>query len=196
MEERKLIDEKTIQKRVLQLAEQINHDYEGKELTLVCILKGSMYFFADLSRRIKGNPLIEFMRVKSYQGENSTGVINIIMDLDKPIKGKNILIIEDIIDSGKTLSYLQSYLLTKKPNSIKFCTLLDKPSRREVNDIKVDYVGFTIEDRFVIGYGLDLDEEYRNIPEVHCFTDDDDEILEKEIKEIQKQLVKIKNEKK
>lgn len=194
MEEKLLIDEETIEKRVLQLAEQINKDYEGEELTLVCILKGSMYFFADLSRRIKGNPMIEFMRVKSYQGENSTGVINILVDLDKPIKGKNILIIEDIIDSGKTLSYLQSFLLTKKPKSIKFCTLLDKPTRREVQDITVDYVGFTIEDRFVIGYGLDLDEEYRNIPEVHCFTNDDDDILQKERKEIQKQLIKTKKE--
>lgn len=194
MEEKLLIDEETIRKRVLQLAKQINKDYEGEELTLVCILKGSMYFFADLSRRIKGNPMIEFMRVKSYQGENSTGVINILVDLDKPIKGKNILIIEDIIDSGKTLSYLQSFLLTKKPKSIKFCTLLDKPTRREVHDITVDYVGFTIEDRFVIGYGLDLDEEYRNIPEVHCFTNDDDDILQKERKEIQKQLIKTKKE--
>ena len=190
MEKKVLIEEKTIQERVLQLAEQINKDYEGKELTLVCILKGSMYFFADLSKRIQGDPLIEFMRVSSYQGENSTGVINIRVDLDKPIKGKNILLIEDIIDSGKTLSYLKAYLSSKKPNSIKICTLLDKPERREVKDISVDYVGFKIKDRFVIGYGLDLDEQYRNIPEIHCFTEDDDEILEKERNEIKKQLVK------
>ncbi|MBR3210614.1 MAG: hypoxanthine phosphoribosyltransferase [Bacilli bacterium] len=193
MEKRVLIDEETIQKRIHQLAESINHDYEGKDLTLICILKGSLYFFSDLSRRIKGDPLIEFMRVKSYEGENSTGIIEIRVDLDQSIKGKDVLIIEDIIDSGNTLSYLKTYLKDKKPNSIRICTLLDKPDRRDKKiKINVDYVGFTIKDRFVIGYGLDLDEQYRAIPEIHCFTDDDEEKLQEEREEIQKQLVKTK----
>lgn len=192
MERKLLIDEMTIQKRILQLADQINEDYKGREITLICILKGSMYFFTDLSRRIESPTNIEFMRVSSYKGKDSTGKIDVKMGLDQSIKGKDVLIVEDIIDSGRTLSYLVDYLKLDEPRSLKICTLLDKPSRREVEDVVVDYVGFVIRDRFVVGYGLDLDEEYRNLPEIQCFTKDSDKVVYKEADEIRKQLIKRK----
>lgn len=191
MEKRKvLIDEKTLQERINELAEQITNDYEGKEITIICILKGSMYFFTDLTKRIKLDTNIEFMRLSSYVGENSTGKVNIKLDLESSIKDKDILIVEDIIDSGKTMAFLLDYLALKNPNSIKLCVLLDKPERRTVENINADYVGFTIPNRFVIGYGLDLDEKYRNLPEINCITSDNDKILEEDKNAIKKQLVR------
>ena len=193
MERKLLIDEVTIQKRILQLADEINRDYKGKELTIICILKGSMYFCSDLSRRIDCPTEIEFMRLSSYKGKNSTGKVDVKVGLDHSIKGKDVLVVEDIIDSGRTLSFLLEYLKLDEPNSIRLCTLLDKPSRREPGiDIKVDYVGFTIRDRFVVGYGLDLDEEYRNLPEIQCFTKDSDKVVQKEADDIRNQLIKTK----
>lgn len=189
MERKILIDEKTIQKRISQLAEKINQDYKGKKITLICILKGSMYFFTDLSRRLDSSTMIEFMRVSSYKGKDSTGKIEVKLSLDQSVKGKDILVVEDIIDTGKTLSYLLEYLKLEEPSSLKLCTLLDKPSRREVQNVFVDYVGFTIPDRFVVGYGLDLDEEYRNLPEIQCFTNDSDIVVMKDAEEIRKQLI-------
>ena len=185
-----LIDEETLQKRINELAEQITNDYKGQELTVICILKGSMYFFTDLTKRIKLDTNIEFMRLSSYVGENSTGKINIKLDLENSIQGKNVLIVEDIIDSGKTMAFLLDYLTLKNPNSIKLCVLLDKPERRTVENINADYVGFTIPNRFVIGYGLDLDEKYRNLPEINCITTDNDKTLENDKNAIKKQLVK------
>ena len=176
-----LIDEEMLQTRINELANKITEDFKGEDITLICILKGSMYFFTDLSRKIKLNAKIEFMRVSSYQGENSTGNIDIKLDLDEPLTNKNVIIVEDIIDSGKTLSYLIKYLEKDHPKKLKICTLLDKPDRREVDDVNVDYVGFIIPNRFVIGYGLDLDENYRNIPTVNCMTKTEEE--EKQIDE-------------
>ena len=188
-----LIDELTLQERIQQLADEITEDYQGKKLTLICILKGSIYFFTDLSRRIKLDTELEFIRVSSYNGENSTGEITLKLDLDNPITGKDVIVIEDIIDTGRTLSYLLKYLSKQNPNSLKLCTLLDKPERREVKDIKVDYTGFTIPNRFVIGYGLDLDEQYRNIPEIDCINDESEkDQITKDKRNIKKQLKKTK----
>lgn len=159
-----LINEQEIQKRVEQLAKQIKKDYEGKKLTLVCILKGSTFFTADLAKKIKKDLKIEFIQVSSYKGQKiSSGKINLKLDLTNSIEEENLLIIEDIIDTGMTLDYLIKHLETKKPKSIKICTLLDKPDRRKYN-VKVDYVGFEIPDKFVVGYGLDYNEIYRNLP--------------------------------
>ena len=191
MEKRRiLIDEKTLQKRIKQLAAQITEDFKGKKLTIICILKGSLYFFADLTKRIDLESEIEFVRISSYQGKNSTGKIKLKLDTDEPVTGKNVLVIEDIIDTGRTLAYLMDYLKEQKPKKLKLCTLLDKPERREVKGIRVNYVGFTIPNRFVIGYSLDLDQEYRNLPEINCIIteDEDEKQVKKDAKEIKKQL--------
>lgn len=165
MEELKvLINEQTIQNRVYELAKQIEKDYEGKELTLVCILKGSIIFTVDLAKKMDKKLKIEFMQVSSYGAEKiSSGKINLKLDLPDNIEGENLLIVEDIIDTGRTLSYLIEHLKQRNPASIKLCTLLDKPERREY-DVKVDYVGFEIPDKFVIGYGLDDNQYCRNLP--------------------------------
>lgn len=165
-----LITEEMLDRRIRNLAGKITHDYEGKEITLICVLKGAIYFFADLTRRIKLDTRLEFIRVSSYEGENSTGEIDFKVKLDEPVTGKDVIVVEDIIDTGNTLSYILEYLKKQNPNSLKLCVLLDKPERRVVQGIKVDYVGYTIPNRFVIGYGLDLDEKYRNIPTVDWIT--------------------------
>ncbi len=159
-----LIPEKEIEKRVCELAEQISKDFEGKSITLICILKGGVMFLVDLAKRIRQNVEFDFMDVSSYgNGMESSGNIKINKDLENPIEGKNVVIVEDIIDSGRTLSYLYRYLKDKKPAALKICTLFDKPERR-VFDIKVDYTGFEIPDEFIVGYGLDYAEQYRNLP--------------------------------
>ena len=160
-----LIDEQTIYKRIDELAKQIEKDYGHEELVCICILKGSFPFIWELGKRIhKNNITFEFMEVSSYESAFETsGKINIKKDVSCDIVGKNILIIEDIIDTGTTLNYLKEYLKSKAPKSLKIATLLDKPSRRIV-DVPVDYVGFSIEDKFVLGFGLDLDQNYRNLP--------------------------------
>ena len=159
-----LIKEDEIVARVKELAEQINRDYEGKILHLICILKGSVFFTCELAKRITSPVEIEFMSVSSYgSGTSSSGVVRIVNDLGTSIEGKNVLVIEDIIDSGRTLSYLLENLKTRNPKTLRLCTLLDKPDRRVV-DVNVDYVGFVIPDEFVVGYGLDYDQKYRNLP--------------------------------
>ncbi len=160
-----LIAQDDLEKRIKELAEQISRDYAGKEIDLVCILKGGVMFMTQLAKSITGCDVsMDFMSVSSYGNERvSSGRVKIVKDLDESIEGRDVLIVEDIIDSGRTLSHLLEMLGTRKPNSIRLCTMLDKPSRREV-DVKVDYVGFTIEDKFVLGYGLDYDQFYRNIP--------------------------------
>lgn len=165
MEELKvLIDEQTIQDKVYELAKKIEKDYEGKDLTLVCILKGSTFFTVDLAKRIDKKLKLQFMKISSYGAEKiSSGKINLELDLPDNMENENLLIVEDIIDTGRTLSYLIKHLKEKNPASIKLCTLLDKPERREY-DVKVDYVGFEIPDKFVVGYGLDYNEMYRNLP--------------------------------
>ena len=186
-----LIDEETLQERIQELAEQINEDYKGKELTVICILKGAMYFFTDLTKKLNMDTNIEIMKVSSYIGENSTGKINVRLDLEHSIQGKDVLVVEDIVDSGKTMEFLLDYLALKNPNSIKICTLLDKKERREVDNLKIDYIGFSIPNHFVIGYGLDLDEKYRNLKEINCFINEsDEEKLNKDVKAIKKQLKK------
>ncbi len=161
----KLIDEATLQKRVKELGAQISADYAGKELLLICILKGGVMFLTDLMREITIAHEIDFLAVSSYgRGvREATGVVRIVKDLDEPIDGKNVLIVEDIIDSGHTLQYISRNLITRGPASLKICTLLDKAERREV-DIDIDYTGFVIPDAFVFGYGLDLDEKFRELP--------------------------------
>ena len=161
-----LLSEKDLQKAVKKLGKQISADYEGKNLMLVAVLKGSVIFMADLMRAITVPISIDFMSVSSYGGGvKSSGVVKIIKDLDNDISGYDVLIVEDILDSGLTLSYLTNVLRQRKVNSIKIATLLDKPERRQV-DIKPDYACFVVPDKFVVGYGLDYDQKYRNLPYV------------------------------
>ena len=162
--ERVLLSEEQLDKRIAEMAVQIDRDYEGKKPLMVAILKGSIMFFADLIRKMKINLEIDFMAISSYgNGVKSSGEVKMIKDLDRKVEGKDIIIVEDIIDSGYTMKYLKNMLEARKPNSIKICTLLDKPSRRET-DVQVDYRGFGVENEFVVGYGLDYAGLYRNIP--------------------------------
>lgn len=166
-----LISEKAIQRRIPELGRKISKDYRGKELVIVAIMRGAMLFLADLVRHIMVPAVIDFMFVTSYRkASKSSGAIRIIKDLKENIEDKHLLIVEDIVDTGLTFSYLKKYLKTHNPKSIKICTLLDKPSRRLVR-MKPHYVGFTIPDEFVVGYGLDYLELYRNLPYVATLTD-------------------------
>ena len=157
-----LITEEEINKRLDKLAEQLMKEYKGKELVFLCILKGSVFFTVELSKRIENNIKFEFIEVSSYEGHKSTGKVKLNKDITQSIEEKDVIIIEDIIDTGRTLSFLKEYLVQKKPASLKICALLDKPSRRIV-PVEADYIGFTIEDKFVIGYGLDDEQNYRNL---------------------------------
>lgn len=162
-----LIPEEEVEKRICEIAAQISKDYEGKSVHLICILKGSVMFMSELAKRITVPVTMDFMSCSSYgSGTVSKGVVKIAKDLDEPIEGRDALIVEDIIDSGNTLSYLIEILGKRKPASLRLCTLLDKPSRRVHHEVKVDYTCFQIEDLFVVGYGLDYDQRYRNLPYV------------------------------
>lgn len=162
--EKVLISEDQIQQRVKALGEQISKDYQGKTVCLLCILKGGLMFLTDLSKQITTNVTFDFIGISSYgHSTQSSGVVRITKDLEESIEGKHILIVEDIIDTGLTLSYLIKNLQDRKPASLKICTLLDKPENRKV-DIPVDYVGFNVPNEFLVGYGLDYQELYRNIP--------------------------------
>ncbi|MCI8442335.1 MAG: hypoxanthine phosphoribosyltransferase [Provencibacterium sp.] len=159
-----LISEQQLQEKVSELGRQISEDYRDKNLLLVSVLKGSIVFMADLMRAITIHARVDFMAVSSYgSGVKTSGVVKIIKDLDLPLEGYDILIVEDILDSGKTLDYLKDILSQRAPKSIRIATLLDKPDRREAN-IKPDYFGFVVPDEFVVGYGLDYAEKYRNLP--------------------------------
>ncbi len=160
-----LVSSEEIQRRCRELGAQISADYAGRDLLLVCILKGGVIFLSDLSRALAIPHAIDFMAISSYGGKRtaSSGIVRILMDLNTNIENRDVLIIEDIIDTGHTLHYIIENLRTRDPASLKICTLLDKPSRREV-DIKIDYVGFDIPNEFVVGYGLDFNEIYRNLP--------------------------------
>ena len=160
-----LIDEQSVYKRIDELASQIENDYGTEEIICIGILKGSFPFVWELSKRIKkDNITFEFMEISSYGNAlHTSGKINVKKDISCDIAGKNVLIIEDIIDSGTTLNYLKEYLYEKSPKNLKIATLLSKPSRRIV-DVPVDYIGFTIEDKFVVGFGLDFEQKYRNLP--------------------------------
>jgi hypoxanthine phosphoribosyltransferase len=160
-----LIPEEEIQARVAELGDAINETYTDEDRPLlICVLKGAFMFLADLTRHLKMRHEVDFMEISSYgSGTKSSGVVRILLDLERNIEGRHVLIVEDIIDSGRTLDYVTRNLGTRGPASMKACTLLSKPSRREI-DVPVDLVGFEVEDEFVIGYGLDYDEEYRNLP--------------------------------
>lgn len=161
---RVLLSEDEIREKVRELGGKITVDYKNSNLMLVTVLKGAVVFLADLMRQIDVPAEIDFMVVSSYgSGVKSSGVVKIVKDLDVPLAGKDILIVEDILDSGLTLSYIKELLESRGPRSIRIATLLDKPSRRKV-DLQADYIGFSVPDEFVIGYGLDYDEKYRNLP--------------------------------
>lgn len=162
-----LINEAKLQKRIEELAIKIEKDYEGKEIVLLGILKGSVPFLWELAKRIKNDMQLEFIEVSSYEGTESTGKIKLNKDIGSSIEGKDVIIVEDIIDTGRTLTYLKQHILEKKPNSLKIATLLSKPSRR-IMKLDVDYIGFQIEDKFVVGFGLDYNQKYRNLPYIGC----------------------------
>ncbi|MGN0317169.1 MAG: hypoxanthine phosphoribosyltransferase [Lachnospira sp.] len=165
-----MISEEEIYKRIRELAEEINRDYAGKTVKLICILKGSMFFTCELAKRLTVPVVFDFMQVSSYEsGTASSGEIKIKKDLDEDISGDNVIVIEDIIDSGNTLSKLMPILKERKPADICVCTLLDKPDRREVQ-VEVRYNGFVIPDEFVVGFGLDYDQKYRSLPYIGKLT--------------------------
>lgn len=159
-----LISEADVDKRIQELGDQISKDYAGKEIHLVCVLRGGSFFMCELAKRITVPVSLDFMSVSSYGNDTkSSGAVKIVKDLDDSIQGKDVLVVEDIIDSGRTLSYLLEMLKDRKPNSLKLCTLLDKPDRRVV-DVDIDYTAFQVPDQFVVGYGLDYAQKYRNLP--------------------------------
>jgi hypoxanthine phosphoribosyltransferase len=158
-----LISKRDLNKRIGEIANEISKDFNKEPILIVCVLKGATYFAVDLSKKIKDNKVeIDFMKISSYSGTTSTGKVNIKLDVNENIEGRNVIIVEDIIDTGISLNYLYDHLIEKKPKSLKIAVLLDKKERR-VKDINVDYTGFVIEDKFVVGYGLDYDEQYRNL---------------------------------
>lgn len=162
-----MIPEEQVEERIKKLGEQISKDYAGKQIHLICVLKGGVFFMCELAKRITVPVTMDFMSVSSYgAGTKSSGIVKIVKDLDQSIEGRDVLVVEDIIDSGRTLSHLMKILNERKPSSICLCTLLDKPDRREVDDVNVDYTGFQVPDEFVVGYGLDYDQLYRNLPYV------------------------------
>ena len=158
-----LLSEEEVDARIKDIGEQISKDYEGKQIHMICVLKGGTFFMCELAKRISVPVSLDFMAVSSYGGDTkSSGVVKIVKDLDEAIQGKDVLVVEDIVDSGRTLSYLLEMLRDRKPASLRLCTLLDKPDRRVI-DVPVDYTGFQIPDEFVVGYGLDYDQKYRNL---------------------------------
>lgn len=161
---RTLLTEEEVDAKIQEIGERISRDYAGKQVHLVCVLKGGVFFMCELAKRITVPVSMDFMSVSSYGSETkSSGVVKIVKDLDEPLKDKDVIVVEDIVDSGRTLSYLLEMLRDRGPKSLALCTLLDKPERR-VMDVTVDYTGFQIPDEFVVGYGLDYDQIYRNLP--------------------------------
>ena len=161
---RVLLTEEDVDRRIQEIGDQISRDYEGRQVHLICVLKGGSFFMCELAKRITVPVSLDFMSVSSYgSATKSSGVVRIVKDLDEPLKDKDVLVVEDIVDSGRTLSYLLERLKDRGPKSVRLCTLLDKPERRVV-DVHVDYTCFQIPDEFVVGYGLDYDQRYRNLP--------------------------------
>lgn len=163
-----LLDTESLNRRIAELGRTIREDHGDVPIVAICVLKGSVMFFADLARAIGGDVRLEFLGVSSYEGTTTTGEVRITHDLKGEVRGKHVLIAEDIVDTGLTLSFLLRALQVREPASLKVASLLDKPSRRTA-DVRADYVGFTIEDQFVIGYGLDLDERFRNLPYIAIY---------------------------
>lgn len=171
---RVLLPEEDLNARIQAIGEQISRDYAGKQVHLICVLKGGSFFMCELAKRITVPVSLDFMAVSSYgSGTKSGGVVKIVKDLDEPIRDKEVIVVEDIVDSGRTLSYLLEMLWARGPKSLHLCTLLDKPDRRVV-DVEVDYTGFQIPDEFVVGFGLDYDQRYRNLPYVGVIEFDED----------------------
>ncbi len=169
-----LISEADVAAKIAELGAQISKDYEGEDIYMLCILKGGVFFMTELAKHVTVPVSLDFMSVSSYGSQTrSSGNVRIIKDLDTPIEGKNVLVVEDIIDTGRTLAYLLDNLQQRKPKSLKLCTLLDKPEQR-VTEVDVDYVGFRIPDKFVVGYGLDYDQHYRNLPYIGVVEFDED----------------------
>lgn len=161
---RKIISEEEITEKIRELGQQISSDYDGEEVYVICILKGAVYFAAELTKRITVPVTLDFMSASSYGADTkSSGVVKITRDLDESIMGKNVIVVEDIIDTGRTLKLLLEVLQERGPKSVRLCTLLDKPGRRVVN-VNVDYTGFEVDDKFIVGYGLDYAQKYRNLP--------------------------------
>ena len=161
---RVLLSEEEVDARIQAIGDQISKDYAGRQVHLICVLKGGSFFLCELAKRITVPVSLDFMSVSSYGGDTkSSGVVKIVKDLDDSLKGKDVIVVEDIVDSGRTLNYLLEMLRDRGPASLRLCTLLDKPERRVI-DVKVDYTGFHIPDEFVVGYGLDYDQKYRNLP--------------------------------
>ena len=161
---RVLVSEEEVDRRIEEIGAQISRDYAGKQVHLICVLKGGVFFTCELAKRISIPVSMDFMSVSSYgAGTKSSGVVKLVKDLDEPLKDRHVIVIEDIVDSGRTLSYLLDMLRSRGAADVRLCTLLDKPDRRVV-DVKVDYTGFEIPDEFVVGYGLDYDQKYRNLP--------------------------------
>ena len=159
-----LLSEEEVDSRIKQIAAKVSKDYAGKEIHLICVLKGGVFFTCELAKRITVPVSLDFMSVSSYGDDTkSSGVVKIVKDLDQPLEGKDVLIVEDIIDSGKTLNHLKPMLESRNPASLHLCTLLSKPDRREV-EVPVKYIGFEVPDEFVVGYGLDYAQKYRNLP--------------------------------
>ena len=159
-----LLTEEEIDRRIQEIGDQISRDYAGRQVHMVCVLKGGSFFMCELAKRVTVPVSIDFMSVSSYGGDTkSSGVVRIVKDLDEPLKDRHVIVIEEIVDSGRTLSYLLDMLRSRGAADVRLCTLLDKPDRRVV-DVKVDYTGFEIPDEFVVGYGLDYDQKYRNLP--------------------------------
>jgi len=160
-----LISESELDKRTSELAYEINRDFAGKSVKVLCVLTGGVMFMVDLVKKLDLDIEMDFMDISSYGASTqSSGIIRIDRDLEKPITGKCVLLVEDIIDTGRTLSHVKKHMMSQNPECLKICTLLDKPDRRVVNDVTPDYIGFTIPDKFVIGYGLDYNQKYRNLP--------------------------------
>ncbi len=159
-----LLSEKEVDARIQAIGDEISRDYAGRQVHLICVLKGGSFFMCELAKRITVPVSLDFMSVSSYGGDTkSSGVVKIIKDLDESVKDKDVIVVEDIVDSGRTLNYLMEMLKSRGPASLRLCTLLDKPDRRVV-DVRVDYTGFQIPDKFVVGYGLDYNQKYRNLP--------------------------------
>ena len=168
---RELISERRINKRIKEIGAQISEEYAGKELHMISVLKGGAFFTCELAKRISLPVTLDFMSVSSYGDEkSSSGVVKIVKDLDESIEGRHVMVVEDIVDSGRTLSYLMKMLRERKPESLALCTLLDKPSRR-THEVHVDYTGFEVPDVFIVGYGLDFAQKYRNLPYIGVVED-------------------------
>lgn len=160
---KELISREEIEKRISELAEELDTHYEGKEIIALCVMRGSVFFAVELTLKMKTKMRLEFITLSSYNGTESSGNIELVENLRESLENKDVLIIEDIIDTGRTMSYLLEYLKSKNPRSLKLCVLADKPSRRVV-EVPIDYIGFEVPNKFIVGYGFDIDNYYRNIP--------------------------------